>query len=64
MTNIAPILEQIDRYLEKTGMRPTTFGLKAINDPHLVGRLRAGGDVTTRTAERLRDFMKSAPRKS
>ena len=32
----------IDRYLRRTGMRETTFGRAAVNDPRLVGDLRRG----------------------
>ena len=36
------LLLEIDRYLRRTGMRETTFGRAAVNDPRLVGDLRRG----------------------
>lgn len=36
------LLIEIDRYLRRTGTPPTTFGRRAVNDPRLVGDLRAG----------------------
>ena len=36
------LLIEIDRYLRRTGIPPTTFGRRAVNDPRLVGDLRAG----------------------
>lgn len=57
MTHCIPLLAEIDRFLAFTGMRPTTFGLKALNDPHFIKRLRGGGDVKTATATKVREFM-------
>lgn len=57
MTNCIPLLTEIDRFLAFTGMRPTTFGLKSVKDPHFVSRLRNGGDVKTTTATKVREFM-------
>ena len=36
------LLVQIDRYLRETGMAPTTFGRRVVNDPRLVHDLRLG----------------------
>lgn len=36
------LLVEIDRYLRRTGVRPTTFGRRAVNDPRLVGDMRGG----------------------
>ena len=42
-------------------MSATYFGKRAVNNSELVERLRAGGDVTIRTADRLREFMEANP---
>lgn len=52
-------LTDIERFLRKHDMRPTTLGLSAINDAKLVSNLRLGKDVTTRTMDRVRAFMSS-----
>jgi hypothetical protein len=36
------LLVEIDRYLRRTGIPPTTFGRRAVNDPRLVGDMRRG----------------------
>lgn len=51
------LLTEIESFLAKSGMAATTFGQKAVHEWRLVERLRDGGDVTTRTAERIRAFM-------
>lgn len=54
-----PLLTEIDKFLERSGMAESTLGQKAIREWRVVQRLRDGGDVTTRTAQRLREFMKN-----
>lgn len=54
-----PLLAEIEAFLKETGMAATTFGEQAIRDWTLVERLRKGGDLTTRKAERVRAFMAS-----
>ena len=57
MKQISPILHDIESFLAETGMSATYFGKRAVNNSELVDRLRAGGDVTIRTADRVRAFM-------
>lgn len=38
-------------------MAETTFGRLSVNDGKLVARLKNGGQVLPKTAERIRDFM-------
>lgn len=40
-------------------MEPSSFGYRAINDPSLVARLRAGGDVTTRKMDKIIAFLQN-----
>lgn len=51
------LLIEIDSFLARSGMAASTFGQKAVHEWRLVERLRAGGDVTTRNAERIRAFI-------
>jgi hypothetical protein len=51
------LLEEIEAYLIAHRIGAYRFGYLAVNNGRLVERLRAGGDVTTKTAERVRAFM-------
>lgn len=51
------ILAEIEALLRRTEMAETTFGRKAVNDGKFVARLRAGGGLTTRTADQVRAFI-------
>jgi len=53
----AELLIEIEAFLKETGMGVYYIGWAASNNPHVVERLRNGGDVESRTAERLRAFM-------
>lgn len=55
----AQLLSEIESFLEKTGMPPTTFGLEAVKDGHLVRWLRAGKGITLDRADRIREFIAS-----
>jgi hypothetical protein len=51
------LLLEVESFLERNNISPTTFGRLAVNDLGLVRRLRSGADVRTATADRLRNFM-------
>ena len=51
------LLRRIERYLLLTGMRPTTFGRVAANDPMLVFDLRGGRVLRPRTEAKLAAFV-------
>ena len=53
------ILAEIEKFLNRTGMSPTRFGEKTMNDRALVMRLRDGRDLKLSTAEKLRAFMRN-----
>jgi hypothetical protein len=59
MTAREALLSDIDAFLARHGMPDSRFGRDAVNDSHLLRRMRAGGDVTLGTADRLRAFMAS-----
>ncbi len=54
-----PLLDEIEAFLAVNGMSETYFGKKAAGNSELVARLRNGGDVTTKTAERVRVWIKA-----
>lgn len=56
MTN-ETLVAEIEQFLLETGMEPTMFGHRVQKEWRLVDRLRKGGDVTTRTAEKIRSFI-------
>ncbi len=58
MTEREELLSAIEDFLKRTGMTPTRFGREALKEPGLMIRLREGSNVTLKTAERLRRFMR------
>lgn len=52
------LLGEIDIYLRRTGISPSTFGRRAVNDPRLVHDLRRGrtpgADIRSRVEAMLR----------
>lgn len=64
MSIYADILAEIDAFLDSTGMAATTLGREAVRDGNIVGRLREHRNVTARTIERLREFMRSHGQKA
>lgn len=53
------LLAQIEKFLAKTGMPATTFGVRAVNDGALVEDLRHGRRLRLDTADRITEFMAS-----
>ena len=51
------LLREVEAFLDASGMSPSVFGEKLMNDRHLVRRLRAGREVTLTTADRIRGFI-------
>lgn len=47
----------IIEFLKKTGMAPTTFGLKAKNDPNFVFRIMSGQECREKGRERVLNFI-------
>lgn len=54
---VHPILSEIEAFLSASGMGESYFGRVAAGNTELVSRLRAGGDVHMKTAERVREFI-------
>lgn len=51
------LLEQIEAFLDATGITPTRLGLDATGEGGLIKSIRAGRSITLRTCRRLIDFM-------
>jgi len=60
MKQADPLLAQIERFLEASGMDPTVFGEKAMNDGNFVRDLRKGRETRRKTRERVERFIKEA----
>ena len=48
---------QVRAFLRRTGLRPTTFGRKALGDPNLMRQIDRGRSLSLRTADRVLAFM-------
>lgn len=57
MTALDQLRTDIERFLTRTGMSPSRFGICAMNDAKFVSRLRDGSSVRLDTADRVRRFM-------
>lgn len=53
------LLMTINRYLRRTGMPPTTFGRRAVNDPRLISDLRAGRIPGDSVRARIEAFVRA-----
>lgn len=52
---------EIVRYLERTGMKETSFGRKVVQDSRLLSDMRRGRTLRPRTVERIRQFIADHP---
>lgn len=58
MTKTPPtLLQEIEEFLDETGMGASYFGKKSIGNSELVTRLRGGGRVWPDTEEKVRSFI-------
>src|SRR6476646_1994530 len=53
------LLGEIEGFLAQFGVTASKFGVTAVNDGHLVAKLRRGSSVTLKTADRVRAYMAS-----
>jgi hypothetical protein len=65
MSEIKKLLAEIEAFLARTGMRPSTFGHYVVRDGKFVDRLRKGGTVNLDTAAAVRTYIATgvSPRK-
>lgn len=54
-----PLIDEIERFLALTGMKPTVFSINASGgkDRHLIRTLRAGRQMWPATQDRIRKYM-------
>jgi hypothetical protein len=55
------LIKDIRTFCTAAGIKPTTFGLRAVNDGGFVPRLDAGGQCLPRTVEKVRAYMRANP---
>lgn len=53
----ADILAEIKAHCASSGLKPTVFGLRAVNDGKLVARLESGGECLPSTTRKIRSFI-------
>ena len=58
------LLERIETYLKRSGMGPSRFGRKAVNDGRFVADLRRGRIPRPRTKARVLAFLARMTRRS
>lgn len=58
----SPLLRRIEAYLNRTGMRPSEFGRRAVRDGLFVAQLRSGRRPRLRTVARVEAFLDRAER--
>lgn len=51
-------LDEVEVYLDKSKLPPTTFGKQAVGDPQFVFDLRKGREPRSRTVDKVRAFMR------
>lgn len=54
------LLEQIEAYLVRSSVSPSTFGRLVIGDPRLVGDLRSGRRPRRKTLEKVQAYLAAA----
>lgn len=54
------LLEQVESYLVRSRVPPSTFGRMAVGDPRFVDDLRAGRKLRRKTHERVRCYIVEA----
>lgn len=56
------LLNRIERHLERSGAKATSFGRAVLNDPGFVRQLRNGREPKPATAARIEAFLDAADR--
>ncbi|MGI4813780.1 MAG: hypothetical protein ACRYGG_10660 [Janthinobacterium lividum] len=53
----AQVVGEVEDFLSKTRMAPSTLGRLAVHESKIIPRLRSGGNITLGTIERLLAFI-------
>ncbi|HEX9932700.1 MAG TPA: hypothetical protein VGB08_07640 [Allosphingosinicella sp.] len=54
------LLQRIERHLEKSGAKATSFSRAAVNDPGFLRQLRNGREPRPETIKRVEAFLEAA----
>lgn len=54
-----PTLTSVEDFLKQSGMTPTAFGQRALNDPTLVHEMRRGRECKRATRARILEFIQA-----
>jgi hypothetical protein len=58
MSELKTFVDEVDKFILETGMSPSTFGRRALNDSTFVHKLRVGErSPTFATVDKVREFM-------
>lgn len=57
--DIDPVLADVESFLKASGMTPTAFGVRALNDPTLVHEMRKGRECKRATRARIVEFIQA-----
>lgn len=60
MTHLQVFSEEVEKYLARTKLKPTAFGVAAVGDPNFVFELRAGREPRIGTIDKVRQFLRDA----
>lgn len=52
------LLPKVERYLKRTGTKPSNFGREAMGDPGFVFQLRRGREPFPQTVDRVERYLK------
>ena len=53
------LLKDIELYRKRNDVAETTFGVLAVNNGHLIGRMKAGRTPSLETIRRVRKFLRN-----
>ncbi|WP_375553365.1 hypothetical protein [Roseovarius mucosus] len=62
--NVAPmtnIIKEIETYCAQAGIKPSTFGFRAVADGKFFERIKRGGRCWPETEEKVRAYMAENP---
>jgi hypothetical protein len=61
LCGMTALIQLIDDYCFKTGMKPSTLGFHAVGDGKFVARLRQGGRCWPETEAKVRAYIEANP---
>ncbi len=61
LTDLDPLLDDIEAYLKRTGMTGADFGYAVLKDSGFVTTLRRGREVRRKTRQRVLQFIQENP---